>query len=182
MDESMKAVIAGIFALVLTSGARGQEPAQAALPTKPGQIVRFDVLIVDLAEAVESPTADKIVELEKAGKLTSRARLQLASVEETPASIQFGELAPRVSGRTTVGPRRLGPGGPAPPQVVPQYTSVNVGTTLQVTARVVDGVVVAQVYLERTALAGGAEGPFDPNEIKPAKPLERLHTETTLRL
>src|SRR5262249_36252986 len=130
----MKTVVASILTLSLGTFACGQEPAQGTTPIKSGQIVRFDVLIADLAEALEATSAEKIVELDKGGKLTSRARFQLASVEEMPAVIQFGEMAPRVSGRTTVGGRQFG-GGAARAPVVPQYTSVNVGTTLQVTAR-----------------------------------------------
>jgi hypothetical protein len=179
----MKTLVAGILALGFAAGAGGQQPEPPVTPAKPGQIVRFDVLIADLPEAMEAPTAQKLVELDRTGKLTSRTRFQLTSLEEMPAVIEFAERASRVSGRSTVGMRGRAGGPAAGPQVIPQYTTVNVGTTLQVTARVLEeDTVVAQFFLERTGLAGGPEGAFDPNDAKPPKPIERLITHTTLRL
>jgi hypothetical protein len=181
----MKTILAGVLALVWGITVWGQDAERPATPTKAGQIVRFEVLIADLTEAMEAPSAAKILELDKAGKLTSLTRFQLTSLEEMPAVIQFGELAPRVSGRSTVAVpfRGRGGGAPAGPQVVPQYTSISVGTTLKVTARVIEeGIIVAQFYLDRTGLAGGPEGAFDPNDAKPPKPVERIVTDTTLRL
>src|SRR5207248_498888 len=69
------------------------------------------------------------------------------------------------------------------PQSVPIYSSINIGTLVQVTARVEsDGSIVTQFMAERSGLAGGPEPPFDPNVATPPKAVERLLTETTIRL
>ena len=67
--------------------------------------------------------------------------------------------------------------------MVPIYNSVNLGTIAQITGRVADdGSIVAQVMVERSGLAGGDEGPFDPNLLTPPKAVDRLTTQSTVRL
>ncbi|HMC09803.1 MAG TPA: hypothetical protein VKH44_00880, partial [Pirellulaceae bacterium] len=61
--------------------------------------------------------------------------------------------------------------------------SINVGTIVQMTARAQDdGSIVAQLYVERSGLAGGPETAFDPTAATPPKSVERLMTETTMQL
>lgn len=166
------AVVAGLI------GAGGviageQEATEKASP-KVGQLVRFEVLIADLTEAVETPTAAKVLELEKSGKLKTRVRFELASLEELPATTQFTERVARVS-------------QPANPIVrgrtFPQYTDVTVGTNLRVTARVVEpNTIVTQFFLERTGLAAATEQPADAKPASAPQTIDRLQCNTTLRL
>src|SRR5205814_2192724 len=123
------------------------------LPTTVGKPLAFEVLIAELYEPIDSPTVNDILALEKAGKLNFINRLQLTTLEEQTAYVQFGALTSRVTGRATTGLT-----------MVPIYNSVNLGTIAQITGRVADdGSIVAQVMVERSGLAGGDEGPFDPN-------------------
>jgi hypothetical protein len=166
----MAIALVGVLSLALAAGEQEAERA----PAKAGQLIRFEVLIADLAEAVEAPSAEKVLELEKTGKLQARVRFQLASLDELPASIQFTERVSRVSGY-----RFARPGAGA----APVYQDVNVGTNLRVTARVSeDRTIVAQFYLERTGLAGEAEPPADPNAAIAPPAVDRMQSNTTLRL
>jgi len=88
-------------------------------------MITFEVLIADLAEALEQPTAASILELEKTGKLSFFTRLKLASLEEQTAIVDFSEMAPRIRGWTVTGRGST-----------PSYTSMNVGTVVQITTRV----------------------------------------------
>ena len=147
-------------------------PPSRPLPTKIGKTLTFEVLIAELYEAVDSPTISDLLQLEKAGKLSFLNRLQLTSLEEQPAYVQFGALTARVTGRATTGLT-----------IVPIYNDINLGTIAQVTGRVDgDGSIVAQYMIERSALAGGDEGPFDPGTATPPKGIERLTTNSTVRL
>ena len=49
-----------------------------------------EVLIADLTESIDNPSATKILELEKAGKLAASTRLRMATLDELPGFIQFG--------------------------------------------------------------------------------------------
>src|SRR5262245_56700773 len=121
-----------------------QDSSQTPL-NKAGPMVRFEVLIAELAEPAAEPTAANVLELEKTGKLRSLIRLQLAAVEQQAASVQIGQLIQRVSGQVAVAGRRGGPGLPAPASI-PRYSDVNVGTTIQVTPRIEkDGSIAAQL-------------------------------------
>src|SRR5207244_3167201 len=142
------------------------------LPTTVGKPLTFEVLVAELYEPIDSPTVNDLLALEKAGKLNFINRLQLTSLEEQPAYVQFGALTARAIGRATTGLT-----------VVPIYNDINLGTIAQVTGRVMDdGSIVAQVMVERSALSGGGEGPFDPNDLTPPKGVDRLTTNSTLRL
>jgi len=142
------------------------------LPTTIGKPLTFEVLVAELYESIDSPTVNDILALEKTGKLNFINRLQLTTLEEQPAYVQFGALTARVTGRATTGLT-----------VVPIYNDINLGTVAQVTGRVADdGSIVAQVMVERSALAGGDEGPFDPNLLTPPKGVDRLTTQSTVRL
>src|SRR5262245_58834670 len=146
-------------------------PAARPLPADAGKLISYDILIAERAEPLAEPTADKIVELDKAGKLGATMHIQLAALEEQSSTVTFGELAARVVGRTTSGvaSARGGPGGAtgggfggAPPRVqsTPIYNDINVGTTAQVIARVEsDGSIVTQLTLERSGLPASARDP-----------------------
>src|SRR6266481_4960429 len=90
----MKCALAGLFcALVSVSLAYAQEasrrtPAREQIGS--GRQITLDVLIADLSEAVEKPTATKLLEMEKGGKLVAATRLQMAMLDELPSFIQFG--------------------------------------------------------------------------------------------
>ena len=147
-------------------------PSMQPLPAKIGKALTFEVLIAELYEPIDSPTVNDILALEKAGKLNFINRLQLTSLEEQTAYVQFGALSARVVGRATTGL-----------SVVPIYNDINLGTIAQVTGRVLDdGSIVAQVMVERSALAGGNEGPFDPTDLTPPKGIDRLTMNSTIRL
>lgn len=148
------------------------QPTSAPLPTKIGKSLSFDVLVAARAEPLEGATAGKILELEKAGKLDYVNRLQLATLEEMPAFVQFGELKPRMQGRTATNVT-----------VLPIYSDINLGSILQVTARVADdGAIVAQIFFEQSFLDGGEEGAFNPQDLSPPKAIARQLTQTTVRL
>jgi hypothetical protein len=142
------------------------------LPDKIGKSLTFEVLLAELYEPIDSPTVNDILALEKVGKLNFVNRLQLTSLEDQSAFVQFGALTARVTGRATTGLT-----------VVPIYNDINLGTIAQVTGRVTDdGSIVAQVMVERSALAGGEEGPFDPSIATPPKGIDRLTMNSTVRL
>jgi Bacterial type II and III secretion system protein len=166
------------------SPAPPRPPAQP-LPTTAGKMITFEVIIADVNEPLDAPTPSNILDLEKAGKLNYVTRVQLASLEEQSAFVQFGERTPRVLGRT-ITPRGGGFGGGAAPgvQATPIYNDVNVGTIVQVTARVEDdGSIVTQLYVERSGIAGGADAAaFDPNSNDPPKGIQTLTNQSTVRL
>ena len=86
--------------------------------------------------------------------------------------MQLGALTPRVTGRATTGL-----------SVVPIYSDINIGTIAQMTGRVEDdGSIVAQVFVERSALSGGPEEAFDAGANLPLKSVDRVLTNSTIRL
>jgi hypothetical protein len=142
------------------------------LPAKVGKMVTFDVLIADLSETIDSPTAASILDLESSGKLNSATRVQVSSMEGQAAFVQFGGKVARTVGRTFTGRGFL-----------PIYNDINLGTIVQITSRVEDdGSVLAQFYLERSGLAGGPEQPFDGNDNSPPKAVDMMTAQTTVHL
>jgi hypothetical protein len=109
----------------------------------------LDVLIADLMEPIESPSATNIVELEKAGKLAASTRLQISTIDENPAHFQTGgrPLTRSISG---------GRGGP-PGQQSSAGFGAGVATTQQLTSVQLqattliekEGTVIMQIYVER---------------------------------
>ncbi|HEY2415254.1 MAG TPA: hypothetical protein VGI40_23630 [Pirellulaceae bacterium] len=147
-------------------------PPSRPLPTTIGKTLTFDVLIAGRFQAVDSPTAERILELEKAGKLDYANRLQITTLEDLPAYVQFGTKTARVVGRTNTGLT-----------ITPIYNDVNLGSILQVTGRVNDdGTIVAQVFVEQMFLAGGEEIAFDPQANLPPKAVEQQFAQSTVRL
>jgi hypothetical protein len=122
----------------------------------------LDVLIADLTDAIENPTAGKILELEKSGKLAAATRLKLATLDELPAFILFGG---RGGNRTTTNLRtgegasaRGGPSGfpgaPTPSAGFGSATPPSTAVQFQATTRVEDdGSIIMQFYLDRPETA-----------------------------
>jgi type II secretory pathway component GspD/PulD (secretin) len=126
-----------------------------------GRVVTLDVLVADLSEKLESPTAAAILEREKAGKLAGKMAVKLAALENQTARVQFGETVARATGRTIRAEGGFRGGG------VASYSDVQVGTVVQAIARIEDdGSIVVDLKIERSGLAssgrgtgaGGAEG------------------------
>ncbi len=157
-----------------TSLSNGQE--------RPGKMIVFEMVIADLVDPLDSPTAEKILEIEKSGKFNFLTRVQVTSLEEQTASVQFGEATSRSTGRAAAG--RGFAGGPFGGRgALPTYTSLNVGTSVELTARVEqDGSIVTQLRAERSGLGAAPEQPVEVNGRVPPESVERLMTETTLRL
>jgi type II secretory pathway component GspD/PulD (secretin) len=166
--RSFFVLMAGLF---LAGTAAAQEA-----PPPAGQLVAINVLLADAvgpaADGAEI-TAAKIVELDKQGKLSSASRISLSLLENLPASAQFGENAPLVTGRQEGG----FPGGGRSSM----YSMQNLGTTVQATARVEqDGKILVELTVERSRLAPAkpAEGDAAP------EPRRIIHqnTRTSVRV
>jgi hypothetical protein len=145
-------------------------PSMGPLPAPGtvGKLVTLEVLITDVSSKLEQPTAAQILELDKAGKLSSSDRLRLASLENMTAFVQFGEKAPRVIGRTNTGL-----------SVTPIFNDVNVGTIVQATARLDDdGSALVQLYVQRSAIAKVSDISADPLD---PKGIAMMTTQTTVR-
>ena len=143
-------------------------------PSAVGKLVTLEILIAAPAEAMNGPTAARILELEKTGKLKSAMRLHLAALENQSGRVQFQELVARVTGHST---GRTG-------QSMPNYQDVTVGTTAQAISRVhEDGAVIAQLTIERSSVAVVAaaavrEGAADQPTIEPPPAVQTLATQT----
>jgi type II secretory pathway component GspD/PulD (secretin) len=70
-----------------------------------GRLVSVEVVIADLSSDGDETemTAEKLAELDKAGKVTSLSRVRLSALENQQAVVQFGEQVPIVTGRTFSG-------------------------------------------------------------------------------
>ncbi|HZN35601.1 MAG TPA: hypothetical protein VFB80_17350, partial [Pirellulaceae bacterium] len=88
-----------------------------------GQFITLELVVADAPEGTPAtPTAAAILELEKAGKLTSFSRYRLTALENQQSSLQFGELASLISGRQQG--FRGAEGG------VPTFNQMSVGTMI----------------------------------------------------
>jgi type II secretory pathway component GspD/PulD (secretin) len=117
---SIMFVVAASF--VAVSAVCGDEPTA-------GGSVSLDLAIVDIKGADlgdGEPTADKVLELARAGKAESSSVLKLAVLENLSATVHFSEIVPVITGRTDFGGRG------ATNNVAMQ----NVGTMVEVTARI----------------------------------------------
>lgn len=111
-------------------------------------------------------TAEKIAELEKAGKLISQSRYWVSLVENQASNLQFAERVPLVIGRVS------GAGGRGTQESVAYE---NVGTKLQLVARAQGDSVVLQLELDQTRLIPAVAKP----EGEAAESVARQHTATT---
>lgn len=168
----MRSFFVLLAGLLVTGAAAAQEAPPAA-----GQLVAIHVLLADAtgpaADGTEI-TAAKIVELDKQGKLASASRISLSLLENVPASAQFGENAPLVTGRQEGG----FPGGGGRGSV---YSMQNLGTMVQATARVEqDGKILVELSVERSRVAPAkpAEGDAAPEPRR----IVHQNTRTTVRL
>lgn len=166
-------IFSGILAAITVFSWLGLAGAQEA-PTA-GQSVAIEVLLADaIGPAADGSdiTAEKIIELDKQGKLATASRIKLALLENLPASAQFGENAPLVTGRQDGFPG----GGRSS-----VYSMQNLGTTVQATARVEqDGKVLVELTVERSRLS-----PAKPTEGDAAPEPRRIinqNTRTTVRV
>jgi hypothetical protein len=72
-------------------------------------LVSVEVVIADVAgDAEPEMTAERLMELQKAGKVASLSRLRLSALENLPATVQFSERVPVVTGRTVIPGFRAG--------------------------------------------------------------------------
>lgn len=158
-------------------------PPPAAMPKSAGKAIAFDFLIAEFSGTAVDVTADKVLELEKDGKLSGVQRFQVNTLEDLPAFVQVGELAARVTGRTIVGGRGFGgPGGTPGPASTPIYNDIHVGSLAQVTARIEeDGSILAQIYIERSTLPPAARDAATASDAPPPRVVRTL-TQSTVRL
>ena len=140
-------------------------------PGAAGKLIALEVLIADVAVTLEKPSAAKLLELEKAGKLADSARLRLTSIENVPGFVQVGETVARIQGRAASGLT-----------VTPIYSDINVGTIVQATSRIGDdGQALVQLYVERSGIVkpvgpdAASVDPLDPKSIS------KTITQTTVR-
>lgn len=165
-------VIAVALGLGVSAEAQDRSPAA-------GQLVSIEVAIVELGGAGEKlgdtpdGQADQLVarlrELESQGKLAAITRVRFATIEEQPASAQFGENASVLSGRNVV-PSRTREGGFAAASS-PMFTQRQFGTLVSATPRVEDdGSILMELQVEKTGLGREArptDGATDENAVPP---------------
>jgi len=154
---------------ILDQPALGLPREFAPLPesASAGRMLMLDVLVAEMDKPLTQPTAADILEMEKNGKLVSKTRIRLLSLENQPSFAQFGELASKVVGRSTTGL-----------SVMPIYNSVNVGTIVQATSRIeADGTALIQVYVQKSAVVRSP----DPPELREPEGITRVLGQSTVR-
>lgn len=186
------------FAFSYARGDEGEKKAEKTAPERlaPGKGVSIDVLIADVGPSAgddaSDPAADKILQLEKQGKLAALTRVRLTTLENVSGMVQFGERVGVATGRTfTAGPRggggADGPGGPGGARAEPfgatSYTYQNMGTLVTATPRVEDdGSIVLELMVEQSRLA---DQPPMPEGERPSFSPGRtvvITSKTTLRV
>lgn len=144
---------------------------------KAGQLVSLEVVFADVGPAAGAGelTAAKILDLDKQGKLAAASRIKLSVLENVPGSVQFGAMAPVVTGREF-----SGRGGG-----VPSYARQNIGTTVQATARVeADGTIVVELTAERSQVAAAkaaADAEADARTMPEPQSISQSTLRTTVR-
>jgi len=162
----MKYLLTGLLcALTFNSLCNGQEQPDATRPaiqrrqpvaTRPeppvaGRQITIEMLIADLTEPLDNPTAERILELERAGKLAAATCLRMTTLDELPGFVQLGG---RLGGRTTSPGTRGGPGGPPSGGFGGTPPALNLGVQFQATTRIEDdGSIIVQIYAERPETA-----------------------------
>jgi hypothetical protein len=162
----MKHFLAGLCcALVASASVAGQEQQESTRPPRParsaavtrdhppaaGRQITISLLIADLTEALDNPSAGDIIKIEHERKLAAATRLRWVTLDELPAHIQFGG---RPASRVTGG--RGGFPGPPPSSAAAAFAASTANTAVQVqaTTRVEDnGSIVVQLYVERPEAA-----------------------------
>jgi type II secretory pathway component GspD/PulD (secretin) len=120
-----------LMCIAAASFAAGSSTVSSALGEEPtaGGSVSLELAIVDVkgtALGDAEPTAAKVRELAQSGKADSSSLLKLSLLENLPATVQFSETVPVISGRTDFGGRGA----------TNNVTMQNVGTMVQATARI----------------------------------------------
>jgi type II secretory pathway component HofQ len=165
--------------LVFGLSAIARAEGEFKLPA-PGKSVSIEVLIANFSTAAGTepgtPTAEKILELEKQGKLASSTRVQLATLDMQSARVQYGESVPVPTGATIRG-------GGGPPAVSYRYTET--GTIVEATPRVEeDGSVVLLLSVQETRLVPGSKAGAEKEEAGGFTPTKTamMTAKTTLRV
>jgi type II secretory pathway component GspD/PulD (secretin) len=131
----------------------------------PPRLIACDVLIavsevpLDATQVDPSQLNERIDHLANEGKLVSRSRASLVTVENHPALLQLGEQTSVATGRI-FGGRRAPQGGTASSgrtagsfPAATSYTNVQTGTVIKLLPRVADdGAVLANVSVEQSRL------------------------------
>jgi hypothetical protein len=154
----MKYKLAAVWCALSFISAAIAQPAPGE--RKPGNEISLDVLIADLTEPLENPSATQIFELDKAGKLAASTRLRISTLDDNPAHFQSGgrpatktvyPLGTAGGGARGVFNSRIMVGGTVSgPVTSQQSTSIQ----LQATTRAEDdGSVLMQIYVERPETA-----------------------------
>ncbi len=183
----MRGAIGGVLLVLLllcASWGWCDDPRPAA-----GKSVSMEVLIVQLSDTgtaganAPAPTRELILELEKQGKITSLTRLQLNTLDQQAATVQFGERVGVVTGRTAVSggaaPSGTGPGGRFASSIQFQEVGTLVESTPQVES---DGAILLMLKIEQTRLNAAPEGEKnDPAAFIPPK-TSITQCKTTLRV
>jgi type II secretory pathway component GspD/PulD (secretin) len=149
-----------LMCIVAASFAAGSSAATSAWGEEPtaGGSMSLELAIVDVKRAAlgtAEPTAAKVLELAQSGKADSSSLLKLSLLENLPATVQFSETVPVVSGRTDFGGRGA----------TNNVTMQNVGTMVQATARIEKSdQVVVELKAERSRIV-----PISP-EADPSMP------------
>jgi hypothetical protein len=108
------------------------------------------VLVADLTEAVENPSAGDIIKMDQNRKLAAATRVRITTLDELPAHIQIGG---RPASRVTSA-RSGFPGQPSSSGATVFGGSANTTVQVQATARIEDsGSIVIQLYVERPEAA-----------------------------
>ena len=191
MRTSYLCGLALVLCVATSSFAADEKPAA-------GKLVSVEVLIVDVSSAAlgsstEDPAPEKLLDLEKQGKLAGLARMKLASIENLEASVQLGEMVGVATGRTFGGFRggaadaagfgggRGAPGaGGAGDAGTTSYSMRNIGTLLRVNPRVVqDGSILVDLNVERSKLA---DAPMPEGAAFASSRTIMIQARTTLRI
>lgn len=180
----MRSAIGGVLLILFLLCANWgwcDDPRPAA-----GKSVSIEVLIVQLSDTgtaganAPAPTRELILELEKQGKITSLSRLQLNTLDQQAATVQFGERVGVVTGRTTFpGGANAGPSG----RVASSIQFQEVGTLVEATPQVEgEGAILLMLKIEQTRLNAAPEGEKnDPAAFIPPK-TSITQCKTTLRV
>ena len=161
---------------------RGEVPRDE--PKQAGRLVSVEVVIADVTADGDAGgmTAERLAELDKAGKVKSLSRYRLATVENQPAVLQFGERVAVVTGRVFAGGRAEGARGFSQESVAQE----NVGAIFNVTTRVEsDESILVELKAEQTRLAPPAPKPVDDNAAEAGPPrtaTETMTSQTTVRV
>jgi hypothetical protein len=176
--RNLAVVVALICMVELTAVAQDPSPPRAAQQGT-GQQLYFNVLIADLpadsqVNALEPDAlAEKIVAWDRQGELRSVTRIPLATLDQMPATIQFGKRVAVESGRTS-------PGGGRGPMVA--YSIQSGGTLLQLTPALQEnGTILVELTVEQSRIpeetGNEEEGAASPN-LKAST----MTAKTTLRI